>query len=177
MSSSITDFKAALAGGGARSNRFEVLIDFPSYAGTPDTARKTPYLVSSTQIPGSTLGTIEQPFRGRVLKLPGDRTFDTFETVFVNDTDFDLHDAFERWHNQMNAYTSNTTGSSEVGDLLSTVTLYQLGSRDQRIKEYNLLLAWPSIIAPIELSQDSNNQIQIFSVSWEYSDIENGNNT
>lgn len=176
MSSAITDFKAALRGGGARSNRFEVLIDFPSYAGTPDTIRKTPYLVSSTQIPGSTLGTIEQPFRGRVLKLPGDRTFDTFETVFVNDTDFDLHDAFERWHNEMNRYNSNTQ-ASEISELLSDVVVYQLGVQDTRLKEYILKLAWPSIVGPIELSQDANNQIQIFSVSWEYSDIENGNNT
>jgi len=176
MSSAITDFKAALSGGGARSNRFEVIIDFPSYAGTPDTARKSPYLVSSSQSPGCTLGTIEQPFRGRVLKLPGDRTFDTFETVFVNDTDFDLHDAFERWHNQMNMYNANTQGVN-ISDLLSDVTVYQLGTRDQRLKEYVLKLAWPSIIGPIELAQDANNQIQTFSVSWEYSDIDNGNGT
>src|SRR5690625_3835059 len=104
---SISSFKAALKGGGARSNRFEVIIDFPAFAGGSDEIRKTAFLCSSAQLPGSTLGQIEQPFRGRVLKLAGDRTFDDWEVTFVNDTDFALRDAFERWHNAINGYNSN----------------------------------------------------------------------
>lgn len=173
---SISEFKAALKGGGARSNRFEVLINFPAFAGGSEEIRKTPFLALSTQIPGSTLGVIEQPFRGRVLKMAGDRIFDEWNCSFVNDTDFALRDAFERWHNAMNAYNSNT-GMSVPDDYMATVTLYQLNNQDQRVKEYTILLAWPTVVAPIELSQDSNDQIENFEVTFAYSDIVNGNNT
>lgn len=171
---SISSFKSALKGGGARSNRFEVLVDFPSFAGTSEDIRKTAFLCNSTQMPGSTMGVVEQPFRGRVLKLAGDRTFDEWEVTFVNDTDFALRNAFERWHNFINGYNSNT-GTSTPDDYMSTVTVYQLDNKDNRIKEYVLQLAWPTVVAPIEVGQDQNDQIEMFSVTFAYSDINNGN--
>jgi hypothetical protein len=173
---SISKFKSALKGGGARANRFEVLVAFPAFAGTNDAIRKTAFLCSSTQLPGSTLGVIEQPFRGRVLKLAGDRTYDEWEVTFVNDTDFDIRNSFERWHNFINGYNSNT-GSTIPDDYMSTVTVYQLDNNDNRIKEYTLQLAWPSVVAPIEVAQDSNDQLELFSVTFVYSDIGNGNNS
>ncbi|MNE23929.1 T4-like virus tail tube protein gp19 [compost metagenome] len=173
---SISKFKAALKGGGARANRFEVLVSFPGFAGTNDAIRKTAFLCSSTQLPGSTLGVIEQPFRGRTLKLAGDRVFDEWEVTFVNDTDFDIRNSFERWHNFINSYNSNT-GSTIPDEYMSTVTIYQLDNSDNRIKEYTLLLAWPSVVAPIEVAQDSNDQLELFSVTFVYSDLANQNNT
>jgi len=173
---SISRFKSALKGGGARSNRFEVLIDFPAFAAGNDEIRKTAFLCSSTQLPGSTLGVIEQPFRGRVLKLAGDRTFDEWEVTFVNDTDFGLRNAFERWHNFINGYNSNT-GSTVPDDYMSNCTVYQLDNNDNRIKEYTLMLAWPTVVAPIEVGQDQNDQIEMFAVTFAYSDINNGNNS
>lgn len=173
---SISQFKAALRGGGARSNRFEVLVDFPAYAGGADEIRKTAFLCSSTQLPGSTLGVIEHPFRGRVLKMAGDRMFDEWECSFINDTDFALRDAFERWHNGINSYNSNV-GFNAPNDYFSTVTVYQLDNADRRIKEYSMTMAWPSVVAPIEVGQDQNNQIEMFSVTFAYSDVVNGNNS
>jgi hypothetical protein len=176
MTSSINSFKAALKGGGARANRFEVLIDFPAFAGGAEEIRKTAFLCSSTQLPGSTLGVIEQPYRGRVLKLAGDRTFDEWEVTFLNDTDFSIRSAFERWHNAINGYNSNT-GFSTPDDYMSSVTVYQLDNQDNRVKEYTLLLAWPTVVAPIEVGQDQNDQIEMFSCTFAYSDINNGNNS
>lgn len=171
---SISAFKAALKGGGARANRFEVLIAFPAFAGTSEAIRKTAFLCSSTQLPGSTLGVIEQPFRGRTLKLAGDRIFDEWEVTFVNDTDFDIRNSFERWHNFINSYNGNV-GSTVPDEYMSNVTVYQLDNADNRVKEYNLQLAWPSVVAPIEVAQDSNDQLELFSVTFVYSDITNGN--
>lgn len=173
---SISKFKAALKGGGARANRFEVLIAFPAFAGSAEAIRKTAFLCSSTQLPGSTLGVIEQPFRGRVLKLPGDRIFDEWECTFVNDTDFDIRNSFERWHNYINGYNSNL-GSTVPDEYMSNVTVYQLDNSDNRVKEYNLMMAWPSVVAPIEVAQDSNDQLELFSVTFVYSDMTNGNNS
>lgn len=167
---SISDFKANLKGGGARSNRFETLIEFPAFAGGSEETRKTPFLVSASSLPGSTLGVIERAFRGRVLKLAGDRTFEEWSATFINDTDFALRDAFENWHNAINAYNSNT-GFAEPDQYLSTVTVYQLDSNDNRIKEYVLKMAWPSVIAPIEVGQDTNDTIEEFEVTFQFSDM------
>jgi hypothetical protein len=171
---SIAQFKAALKGGGARANRFEVLINFPAFAAGAETIRKTPFLCSSAQLPGSTVGVIEQPFRGRVLKLAGDRIYDEWEVTFVNDTDFDIRNAMERWHNGINAYNSNT-GFTSPDEYMSEVIVYQLDSNNNRIKEYTLRMAWPTVVAPIEVGQDQTDQIELFSVTFAYSDISNGN--
>lgn len=173
---SISNFLNNLKGGGARPNRFEVVVGFPAFAGTNEEIRKTAFLVQSTQLPGSNLGVTPIPFRGRELKLAGDRTFDDWEGVFYNDTDFALRDAFERWHNAINSYRTNNSGALPE-DYLSTVEVHQLDGSDNRIKTYNILLAWPQIVAPIELAQDSNDQIETFSVTFAFSDIDNGNAT
>lgn len=170
----IADFRAALKGGGARANRFEVLVEFPAFAGGADAIRKTPLLCTSTQLPGATIGVIEQPFRGRFLKLAGDRTYDEWTVSFLNDTDFAIRDAFERWHNGINGFTSNT-GITAAADYMSTVVVYQLDNNDNRIKEYRLNMAWPSVIAPIEVGQDQTDTIQQFEVTFAYSDL--GSNT
>ena len=170
---SISDFKAALKGGGARSNRFKVVIDFPAFAGTSDDIRKTAFLVSSTALPGSVLGTVEVPFRGRVLKLAGDRTFDEWSCVFVNDIGFELRNAFERWQNGINSYNTNI-GPNVPNDYLSTATVYQLDRNDNNIKTYVLNMVWPSNIAQIDVAQDTNNDIEKFEVTFQYSDINNG---
>lgn len=167
---SISQFKANLSGGGARSNRFEVLVEFPAFAGGSEEIRKTPFLVTSTQLPGSTLGVIERMFRGRPLKLAGDRVVDEWPVSFLNDTDFALRDAFERWHNAINGFNSNT-GISTPDEYMSTVTVYQLDSNDNRIKEYVLRMAFPSVVSPIELGQDTNDTIEEFEVTFQYSDM------
>jgi len=173
---SISQFKANLQGGGARSNRFEVLVEFPAFAGGAEAIRKTPFLVSSTSLPGSTLGTIERPFRGRSLKLAGDRVFDEWTASFVNDTDFALRDAFELWQNAINGYNSNT-GVTSPDEYMAVVSVYQLNSRDERIKEYVLKMAYPSNISPIELGQDQNDAIEEFEVTFQYSDMTSNTTT
>jgi len=172
----INDFLAALKGGGARPNRFEVLVEFPAFAASQEEIRKTSFLCQSTQLPGSNLGIMEVGFRGRSLKLAGDRTFEDIDLTFYNDTDFALRDAFEAWHNAINQYNSNI-GLPAPSEYLSTVSLYQLDNQDNRIKEYVLKLAWPSVVQPIELAQDSNDQVEMFAVTMSYSDVSNGLST
>lgn len=172
----ISDFLGALTGGGARPNRFECIIDFPAFAGGSEEIRKTAFLVMSTSLPGSTLGTIEHPFRGRQVKLAGDRTFDEWSVTFVNDTDFAIYNAFERWHNAINAFNSNT-GFQAPAEYMSTVTVYQLDNQDNRIKEKVMKFAWPVSIGPIELGQDSNDVLESFEISFAYSDVQTNSTT
>ena len=176
MASGINAFLNSLKGGGARPNRFEIVVDFPAFAADQEVIRKTAFLCQSTSLPGSNLGIMEVGYRGRQLKLAGDRTFDDWETTFYNDTDFAIHDAFEAWHNAINQYNSNT-GLPTPGEYMSTASVYQLDGNDKRVKEYVLQLAWPTVIGPIELAQDSNDAIETFSVTFAYSDISNGLST
>lgn len=172
----IADFLSALKGGGARANRFEVIVNFPAFAGGADEIRKTAFLAQSTNIPGSNLGVIELAHRGRALKLAGDRTFDEWECTFYNDTDFAIYDAFERWSNAINGVNSNT-GFQSPDDYMATVEVYQLDNQDRRIKEKVLKLAFPSVIGPIELAADSNDTVETFSVTFQYSDVQSNSTT
>ena len=87
----VDDFKAKLKGGGARSNLFKATINFPAYAGGD--VELTSFLCEAAQLPGSTMGIIEMPFRGRILKMAGDRTFDTWSPTIINDTDFAIRNS------------------------------------------------------------------------------------
>lgn len=173
---SIGDFLAALKGGGARQNRFEVVVNFPSFAGGSEEIRKTAFLVQATNMPGANMGTVDAAFRGRQLKLAGDRTYEEWEATFYADITYDLYEAFERWSNAINAFNSNT-GFQTPDEYMSTVSIYHLDNQDNRIKEKTIKHAWPSTIGQMELSQDGNDVISLFSVTFQYSDIESNSTT
>jgi len=102
----VDDFKAKLRGGGARPNLFQVTINYPGFAnGDPEL---TSFLVEAATLPGSNFGIIPMAFRGRILKLAGDRTFAEWQTTIINDTDFAIRNAIERWMNGINAHSANT---------------------------------------------------------------------
>ena len=108
----ITDFKSKLTGGGARANLFEVVLQFPDAAQpSSDVLDKSRFLVKGANLPASNIAQIDVPFRGRILKIAGDRTFDTWTVTVINDTDFAIRSAMERWMNTINRvcllYTSD----------------------------------------------------------------------
>ena len=98
----INDFKAKLAGGGARPNQFKVTMPFPGYAQVGGEIEDLAFLCRATVIPAMTVGNINVPFRGRQIKIAGDRTFEDWNVTVINDTDFKLRNAFERWQNGIN---------------------------------------------------------------------------
>ena len=71
-------------GQGVKPNQFSVEIPFADVGVTADTDL-TNLLCKSAALPGSNLGVIEVPFRGRTIKIAGDRTFDTWSATFFND--------------------------------------------------------------------------------------------
>ena len=100
----INDFKAKLVGGGARNNLFKVTANFPAYAaGNVELAS---FLIKAAQLPASLIAPITIPFRGRQLQIAGDRTFEAWGVTVINDTDFQLRNAFERWMNGINAHAA-----------------------------------------------------------------------
>ena len=161
----ITDFKSKLTGGGARSNLFEVELAFPSAVsveGINDILNKARFLVKTAALPASNIAPIEVPFRGRVLKIAGDRTFDTWSITVLNDTDFSIRSAFEKWMNFINKVSDNT-GSTNAEDYQADAYVYQLDRSGETLRKYHFFDVFPTQVAPIVLSYDSAG-IQEFTV-------------
>lgn len=161
----VDDFKSKLRGGGARPNLFKATINFPAYVQGAD-PEITSFLCEAAQLPGSTLGMITIPFRGRQVKLAGDRTFDTWAPTIINDTDFKVRDSLERWMNGMNGHTTNTGLTSPI-DYEADLIVEQLDKDGSTLKTYNLRGCFPTALSPIDLSYASNDDIERFTVEFQ----------
>jgi hypothetical protein len=139
----VDDFKAKLKGGGARPNLFKATINFPAYAGGD--VEVTSFLCEAAQLPGSTMGVITIPFRGRQLKLAGDRTFDTWSPTIINDTDFAIRNAMERWMNGVNAHKANTGLTSPI-DYEADLVVEQLDRDGSILKTYTFRGCFPTTV-------------------------------
>ena len=159
----ISNFKSKLTGGGARANLFEVVLTFPDVA-HPDSAvlEKARFLVKGANLPASNVAQIEVPFRGRVLKIAGDRTFDSWTVTVINDTDFAIRSAFERWSNTINRLSDNT-GLTNPADYQADAYVYQLDRDGTTLRSYRFFDTFPTQVGPIELSYDAQG-IQEFTV-------------
>lgn len=175
----IQDFKAQLTGGGARSNLFKVTLAFPEIDGVdPQLADKASFLIKSAQLPASLIANITIPFRGRQLQVAGDRTFEPWAITVINDTNFDLRNAFEAWMNGINAHEANT-GLSDPEAYSADLQVDQLDKAGESIKTYVFRGVWPSAVSAIDVSYDAENTIEEFGVEfqvtwWEGSDGTDG---
>ena len=163
----INDFKAVLAGGGARANQFQVTMPFPGFAAAGGETRVMSFLCQATNLPGMTLGEVPVPFRGRQLYIAGDRTFETWTTTIMNDTDFLIRNAMERWMNAINALSDNS-GLENPSDYQVDAFVDQLDRAGEAIKSYTFRGLFPQTIAPIELAYDTNDAVEEFEVTYRY---------
>ena len=159
----ISNFKSKLTGGGARANLFEVVLTFPDAAQPDqDVLEKARFLVKGANLPASNVAQIEVPFRGRVLKIAGDRTIDSWTVTVINDTDFGVRSAFERWMNTINRMSDNT-GLTNPADYQADAYVYQLDRDGSTLRSYRFYDTFPTQVGPIELSYDAQG-IQEFTV-------------
>jgi len=160
----VDDFKSKLRGGGARPNLFKATVNFPGYAGGD--VELTSFLCKSAQLPASIMNVIEVPFRGRQLKIAGDRTFETWQVTILNDTDFNIRNAMERWMNGINAHQSNT-GLTNPVDYQADLVVEQLDRDESVVKKYNFRGCFPTNIAAIDVSYDTVDQVEEFTVEFQ----------
>jgi len=160
----VDDFKSKLKGGGARANLFKATINFPAYAGGD--VEITSFLCEAAQLPASTVGTVTVPFRGRQVKLAGDRTFDTWSPTIINDTDFGVRNAMERWMNGINAHTANT-GITNPTDYQADLLVDQLDRDGAILKRYVFRGCFPTNLSAIDLSYATENEIERFTVEFQ----------
>ena len=168
----IDDFKANPIGGGARANQYRVTITPPPGISIGLDVRRTSFLVTASQLPASTLGEIVVPFRGRNIYVSGDRPApDPWTTTFMNDTDFMIRNAMERWHNGINDFANNT-GVINSADYQTDLTVEQLDRDDTVLKSYIFRAAYPLTIQAIDLTNDEATAIETFEVTWRYQHFE-----
>ena len=189
----LSQFKAKLIGGGARPNLFEVSIPtFPTAiaeAWSPgDDAENGifKFLCKSTALPASNLGSIEIPFRGRTLKVAGDRTFDDWTVTIINDEDFKLRTAFERWSNVMSRL-DDATGVTNPTSYMTDGYVQQLGRGGQIsassndggessvLRSYKFFDVFPVTVGEIALSYDTTDTLEEFDVTFRYQYFTIGN--
>ncbi len=182
----LRDFKSKLAGGGARPNLFEASINsFPTAISDAwDNSSEAEggafkFLCKSTALPASNLGSIEIPFRGRTLKVAGDRTFDDWTVTIINDEDFRLRTAFERWSNVM-SQLDDATGVTNPTSYMTDAFIQQLGrgpevgaatnngGNTSILRSYKFFDVFPVTVGEIALSYDTTDALEEFDVTFRY---------
>jgi hypothetical protein len=160
----ITDFKGKLAGGGSRPNLFEVELAFPNEVQVDnEVLNKARFLVKAAALPASNITPIDVPFRGRILKVAGDRTFDTWTITVINDVDFDIRSAFEKWMNVINKM-DNATGLTDPADYHKDAMVHQLDRDGSVLRSYKFWDVFPTNISAIDVSYETGDTIEEFTV-------------
>lgn len=175
-------FKSKLLGGGVRPNFFEVELKFPSLGiDDNDVSDRTRFLVKGANLPASIVAPISVPFRGRELKIAGERSFDTWTITVINDSNFTLRDAFEKWMNVINKVSDNA-GEVDPTIYQQEAYVHQLGRAPITnqagvpatsgntipiLRSYHFHGVFPTNVSSIELSYDNNNVIEEFSVEFQ----------
>lgn len=166
----ISQFKNSLSGGGARPNLYRVTGTFPAAAVAAaglNPSNQIQFLARAASIPAVKIGVAEAPFQGRKLKLAGDRTFDSWQITVINDTNFALRNAFEKWHDVVNRVETNI-GRNGLSTYAQQWYVTQIDREGRDIKTYTFIDCWPSEVTAIELAMDNNNTIEEFGVTLEY---------
>lgn len=178
IKSNVRDFLQVI-NQGVKPNLFVIDITFPTASnispGTGGTDRDIfGILCKSAALPASNLGVIEVPFRGRTVKIAGDRTFDTWTATFINDKDFKIRHYMENWMNQINTHVGNRATAivpSNNTGYTAHIEVKQLERNDSEegvfIRKYKLWDCFPTNISQIDLAYDSNDQIEDFTVEFQ----------
>ncbi len=174
---SISNFKSALIGGGARPNLFEVeLTTLPG--GIAWDAENFRFMAKAAALPAQNIASIDVPFRGRIFKVAGDRTIDTWTVTIINDENFKLRNAFEEW-TQLIAKLDNNLGATQPESYMTNAKVFQLGRGSKPsstnstgeanavLKEYEFIDIFPTTVGEIALSYDTGDTIEEFDVEFQ----------
>jgi len=175
----LDNFKAQLTGGGARPNLFEVSINYPDSGLQTTSAFTQPvtkprsgsedlvtFMVKAAALPASNITPIEIPFRGRTLKVAGERTFDTWTITVLNDVDFKIRTSFEQWMNGISRI-SDASGVTNPTTYQKDAIVSQLNRQGDAVRKYKFVGIFPTNISQIDLSMDSTDTIEEYTVEFQ----------
>ena len=165
--------------GGSRPNRFAVTGQIGANGGAINNL-----LVKAATMPESTLGILTIPFRGRAVKMPGDRAYGewTFSILDSFREDLDFRDQFETWNAAFNLHRENIPHSLALNgsggldltntDLFTTWTVHQLSVDGAVQRSVSLHKCWPQLVAPIDLTYDAADTITEYTITLAYDYLE-----
>lgn len=166
----IDDLKGKLKSGGARPNLFKVGLTLPpavnGISGT-NLNEQSKFLIKAATLPQSSMGVIPIPFRGRQLKIAGDRVFDPWMVTVMNDTGFSIRDELEIWMNAINRHKLNE-GLTDPSSYMANLTVEQLDRDGSTLKEYKMVSAFPTDLSEIAVSFDATDTIEEYTVTFQY---------
>ena len=163
----IEEFKSRLGAGGARPNQFRVSLAFPSYVTGIDPSYSL--LVTGAALPASNVNPAIIQYRGREIKLAGERIFDPWTITVVNDSNFSLRRPFEQWMNGLNDRETNE-GVLTPRDYQADLVVEHLDRNDEVLPggRYTLRNAFPIQMSEIALQYAQNDVFEEFTVTFQY---------
>ncbi|AEC52984.1 T4-like tail tube protein [Synechococcus phage S-CRM01] len=164
---SIEDFKAALSGGGVRPTMFQVELTFPGdIVADPNQATSDGiFLIKAAALPAATVGSIAVPFRGRQLKVSGDRSFEDWQVTVTNDTSFLLRKAFEEWSEKIQNF-NYVLGATTLGQYFTSAIVRQLDRDGRQLRAYRFEGIWPTNVGAIDLNFESTDSVEEYPVTF-----------
>jgi|TARA_R110002074_G_scaffold7751_8_gene32765 hypothetical protein len=167
MALNINEIRSQLALGGARPTLFQVIMNNPVNS-SGDV--KVPFMCKASQIPASSIGTIEVPYFGRKIRIAGDRTFAEWSVTVINDEDFLIRNAMEEWSQNINSHLGNLRkfGSASPLQYKENAQVVQFSKTGVPIRQYTFNGIFPIEISPIEVAWDANDTIEEFTVTFQY---------
>ena len=175
MAFSIGDFRGkALGDGGARANLFDVTISGSVASGFLGAGLKEfVFACKAANIPPMTVGTIDVPYFGRVIKVPGNKTFENWSVTIINDEGFLVRNGFEKWVASMGTHIGNvqSSASSTLDSGLygnATVAQYSKTGETSILALYNFVNIFPVSVSEITLGWDANDAIEEYTVEFAY---------
>jgi hypothetical protein len=166
---SIDQFKSFLQGGGVRPTMFEVTVTFPPgvVANPSQIAESTRFLIKAATIPESNIGIVPVYFRGRELKVAGDRSFDNWTVTVLNENSFSLRNAFEDWSELIQNH-SQACGGGDMDQYYGTGNVTQLDRDGSALRCYKIAGLWPAMIAPIQLDFGQKDTVEEYQITFAY---------
>lgn len=173
MTFNINNFRSKLINDGARPNLFEVELTFPPSLNIEGegVAGLSRFMIKAAQLPGSTVGTVTVPYFGREIKFAGNRTFPDWTVTVINDENFKIKNAFERWLNYINGHQTNLRAPGRnisALDYFADMGIRQYSKSGDVIKYYKFVQAFPVDLAPIDVNWGDNDAIEEFSITFAY---------
>ena len=169
-------FKAELTNGGARPNQFAVQLTYPNFVAARAAAvTKGPFLINVAELPGQTIGVTPVYYRGRLVKMAGDKEFGPFNFTVLNDSGFTIRTALEQWMSGMEDL-ANKTGVLTPSQYQTDMFVQQLDRNGAVLKQYKLIGAFPVDIGAVQLDFGTNDALSTFGVSMQYQTFEFSNN-
>jgi hypothetical protein len=173
-------FRAQMEFDGARPNLFQVILNMPAagFAGQIDVTEKLAFMCRAAQLPGSSIGVIPMSYFGRTSNFAGNRTFADWTITIINDEDFKVRNAIEKWMNAINSHDGNIRNPAALRNSIGTgstgytsdaiITQYSKLGFDTPIKRFKIRGLWPTDLSPIDLDWASNDMIEEFAVTFSY---------